>query len=322
MTFKIFLLTTLCSISLGTLAQIYPPPAGFPGTTAVHKDSALIINWATKCVVTRGLLDISKPLLGYASSGDSSLACGMADGTSVSLGDGGYAVMTFEAPLKNGPGYDFAVFENSFDGQFLELAFVEVSSNGVDFFRFKSHSLTDNSIQTPAFGTTDATKINNLAGKYKSLYGTPFDLQELEGSVGLNVNAVTHVKVIDIVGTIDIKYASRDGYGNIINDPWPTDFPSAGFDLDAVGVIHQAYPTILREPQLEKQILIFPNPLKRGNSLTINEKVEHYEISDFTGKQINMGNTKLVNTLSLANGLYWIKMFLEDTVAIQKLIIE
>ena len=31
-----------------------------------------------------------------------------------------------------------------------------------------------------------------------------------------------------------------DSLGNWINDPWPTNFQTSGFDLDAVGVIHQA----------------------------------------------------------------------------------
>jgi len=48
------------------------------------------------------------------------------------------------------------------------------------------------------------------------------------------------VKVIDVIGTIDPQYASRDSFGNIVNDPYPTPFGSCGFDLDAVGVINQA----------------------------------------------------------------------------------
>jgi hypothetical protein len=38
------------------------------------------------------------------------------------------------------------------------------------------------------------------------------------------------------------NYASCDSQGHQINDPWPTPFPTGGFDLDAVGVIHQKQP--------------------------------------------------------------------------------
>ena len=54
-------------------------------------------------------------------------ALGKADDAPVSLGDGGYAVVTFDKPITNGPGYDFAVFENGLNDSFLELAFVVVS---------------------------------------------------------------------------------------------------------------------------------------------------------------------------------------------------
>jgi hypothetical protein len=69
--------------------------------------------------------------------------------------------------------------------------------------------------------------------------GTPFDLDELSGvSALLNIDAVTHVRIIDVVGSLNDLYASRDSLGNKINDPWSTPFASSGFDLDAVGVIH------------------------------------------------------------------------------------
>ena len=42
----------------------------------------------------------------------------------------------------NGNSWDFCVFENAFNDSFLELGFVEVSSNGNDFYRFPSTSFT------------------------------------------------------------------------------------------------------------------------------------------------------------------------------------
>ena len=97
----------------------------------------------------------------------------------VSLGDGGYAVLTFGMPITNGEGYDFAVFENALNHTFLELAFVEVSSDGEHFYRFPSVSNTQTEQQISNGGAVDATKINNLAGKYITGWGTPFDYLDL-----------------------------------------------------------------------------------------------------------------------------------------------
>jgi hypothetical protein len=65
---------------------------------------------------------------------------------------------------------------------YLELAFVEVSSDGINYFRFPATSLTptDNQVSNTAY--MNAANINNLAGKYIGGYGTPFDLDELAGT--------------------------------------------------------------------------------------------------------------------------------------------
>lgn len=235
-----FALAALCACnSLLTNAQ-FAPPAGQAGTTAMYKDSSAFVGWATGCSVKRGYQDISNQSMGYASTGDTSLALGPAGANGVlSLGDGGSAVLTFASALKDDAGPDFAVFENSFDGQFLELAFVEVSSDGIHFFRIPATSNTDTTVQTGSFGNTDATQIDNLAGKYAALYGTPFDIADAPNDALLDKQAVTHVKLIDVVGSIEPQYATRDRYNHIVNDPWPTAFASGGFDLDAVGVIHR-----------------------------------------------------------------------------------
>ena len=77
-----------------------------------------------------------------------------------------------------------------------------------------------------------------IAGKFELNYGVPFDLEELADSSNIDIDEITHIRVIDVVGSINTEYASYDALGNIINDPWPTNFPSSGFDLDAVAVIH------------------------------------------------------------------------------------
>ena len=58
------------------------------------------------------------------------------------------------------------------------------------------------------------------------------------GITNLDINNITHVKIIDVIGSINQSYASYDSQGNIINDPFPTPYETGGFDLDAIGVIH------------------------------------------------------------------------------------
>ncbi len=217
----------------------FAPAAGDPGTTAIHMDSSIFVNWATNCSIIIGQEDISNPQSVLASAGDSTMAIGAPGNGVVSLGDGGYAVLTFEKPIKNGTGWDFAIFENSFSNTFLELGLVEVSSDGLNYFQFESTSFTQDTLQIDAFGTINPEMINNLAGKYRATFGTPFDLEELAFEQGLDVNNITHIKIIDVIGSIDPAIGTYDQFGNIINDPFPTPFPSSRFDLDAIGVIHE-----------------------------------------------------------------------------------
>jgi len=305
-------------------AQTYAPPVGLPGTSAVYMDSSAFINWATGCAVSRGYQDLSNTSLGYASVGNSSMATGRAQSNAVvSLGDGGSAICTFDVPIKNGPGYDFAIFENGFDDLFLELAFVEVSSDGINFFRFPAHSLTDTTAQTGSFGFTDATKINNLAGKYRAGYGTPFDLQELDGKVELDLDRITHIKIIDVVGSIEGNYASRDFYNNKINDPWPTPFPSGGFDLDAVGVIHQNGVTGLKENREIFSVNVYPNPIDRGDELKIEmtETIVAIELIDGSGRSLIFGKESSISTGELSPGLYCLRITSASKVNVLKLLL-
>jgi hypothetical protein len=274
----------------GLYAQ-FAPQVGNAGTTAIHKDSSVWVNWATGCTLERGWQNIADTTLGKAVVGDETYVPGKAGNGVVSLGDGGQATITFEHPIINGNGYDFAVFENGFIDQtlapgtaFLELAFVEVSSDGIHFVRFPSTSLTDTVHQTGSFEGMFAQQLNNLAGKYLGGYGTPFDLEELKNEPNLDVQHITHVRIIDVVGSIQQQYASRDAQGNMINDPWPTPFASSGFDLDAVGVIHQNVNLALSETLLENQVSVFPNPANVNNEVSVrcaknsNLSIEVYDL--------------------------------------------
>ena len=227
----------------------YAPAAGQPGSTAIHKDSSIINSWATGIEIARGWVNISDTTFHYdgsnlATFGYPALALGEANGDSynaVSLGDGGVATLTFNRTIVNGIGPDFAIFENSFSDTFLELAFVEVSSDGNRFVRFPAVSLTQTETQIDGFGTIDPTNIHNFAGKYRQGFGTPFDLDDLSDSTGIDLNNIRFVRIIDVVGSINEDYATYDSQGNMVNDPWPTPFSSSGFDLDAVAIINMGY---------------------------------------------------------------------------------
>lgn len=242
------------------LGQSYAPAPGQPGSTAISKDSSVIIGWATGIQLIRGPLDIANVTLGSATFGQDTYALGPAEGDGamiVSLGDGGSATLTFSLPIMNGPGPDFAVFENGFADNYMEFAFVEVSSDGQNFARFPSFSETPVNIQIDNFMFGDCRYVHNLAGKYRQGYGTPFDLDELDPGIPIDLNAITHVRLVDVVGSIDPLYGTTDFLGNIINDPYPTVFESGGFDLDAVAVLHA---TPLGISELFSETLIYPNP--------------------------------------------------------------
>ncbi|MGC4057616.1 MAG: T9SS type A sorting domain-containing protein [Chitinophagaceae bacterium] len=262
---------------------------GFPGTTAIHRSSAGIKQWAASCTVTRGLTDIADTGSGPASVGTDADATGMADGSVVSLGDSGVAVLTFNGYIFDGDGPDFAVFENGFvnpangEEAFLELAFVEVSSDGEHFFRFPATSNTGISTQVAGAGDyMNARLVNNLAGKYIAQYGTPFDLTELKGTSGLDVSHVTHIRIVDVIGSVNAHH-SHDAYGNVINDPYPTRFPSGGFDLDAVAAINTAG---LGLKEFEASgFRMYPVPVTDVLSLDIpGEERVHVSVRDIQGR--------------------------------------
>ena len=216
----------------------YAPAPGEAGSYAIHMDDPAFISWANgfEAYVPGENVDATwqTPLH----------ALGKAEGNSfdvVSLGDGGTITLLFDPPIQNNDGWDFAVFENSFSDTYLELAYVEVSSNGVDFVRFDNVSLTSGPVS--GFGNTDPTDIDGLAGKYRQGFGTPFDLDSLSSksdvtSGTVDLSAITHIRLIDIIGDGN----DLDSLGNPIYDPYPTP-GSAGFDLDAIGVLNEApYP--------------------------------------------------------------------------------
>ncbi len=186
----------------------------------------------------------------------------------------GQITLSFAEPIRQGWGYDFVVFENAFissadwsnnslAGQmFAELAFVEVSSNGVDFVRFPSVSLTPELVGR--YGTIEISNVYNLAGKHPNANGictgTPFDLKEIGDDPDVvsglvDINDIKYVRIVDVPGSGDFH---DDAVLHIDSGTWPVwDFyadnhpiydawdastapdPSGGFDLEAVGVLRE-----------------------------------------------------------------------------------
>ncbi len=293
----------------------YAPAAGKPGSTALYKDSSIFINWAKQCKIYRGWKNITQKDSGFTTVGDSISAIGKAgENGVVSLGDSGIAICRFEKPLINGDGWDFAVFENTFDDRYLELAFVEISSDGWRYFRFPCHSLSDTSKQTGAFGYTEPENINNLAGKYRSGYGTPFDMSDIPEYRDLDKNNIRFIKILDVVGSLNPAFAGYDTAFRKINDPWPTPFISGGFDLDAIGVIHE-YPTLGISNMEFNKFIKGPNPIKENQKLVIDNfenlisEIKVYDMVGHLYRQIYL--TKSIETIEnseLPSGLFFIHL--------------
>lgn len=232
----------------------YDGAAGTDGSLAIPKDDPAINSWAT------GYENYLQGSVVASRFGDPVKGLGPAEGTSfevVTLGNGGQITLTFARPIKNsGAGADFAIFENAFTDSFLELAWVEVSSDGVHFVRFPNYSFTNSLAEG---GSLDPRDLHGYASKYRQGFGTPFDLdqlrlaydaavadseafsdefqQQLISNYGmLNLERITHIRIIDIVGDGSAYDAYTEPFS--IFDPLNSSSTS-GFDLDAVAVLNE-----------------------------------------------------------------------------------
>lgn len=233
---SIFFISLCVLLGLNLKAQ-YDGAVGTEGCQAINQNDSRIVSWAIGVEVNRGYWDYGDNRI--VTYGEPYMALGKPDSTTtraISLGEGGTALITFDRPILNGEGKDFVVFENAFGTTFLELAFVEVSSDGVNFFRFPN--------QTTSFHNPDSTtegrgaeRYNNLAGKYELGWGVGFDINEIEDNELLDKNNIRFVRLVDVINGV-----STDSEGNIIYDgvSWAT--YSQGFDLTGIGIINGGEP--------------------------------------------------------------------------------
>lgn len=323
---KILVIILMVVMPVALWAQ-FAPAQDQPGTTAMHADSTAFVAWATGCIAEPGPMNISNPGLGLAGDGwPAENVIGAPEGTYgvTCLGDGGMATVTFASPICNGEGPDFAVFENGFKSGtqwFLEIGFCEVSSDGENFFRFPAVTYVPYETQLGGFATMDPAKIHNFAGKYGAFYGTPFDLDELPDDPLLDKNNITHVRVIDVVGSIDPQYATYDSEGHPVNDPWPTPFASSGFDLDAVGVIHDLAHQAIAENDAET-ISVYPNPAHDCIHVGANNySPVQCELYSLTGQKILSSTETEINVSGLESGLYFIRVNCGENIYTERVII-
>jgi hypothetical protein len=143
-----------------------------------------------------------------------------------SLGIGGSLTLGFDVVIVDGPGADFLVAENpfhvAFETSFAEVAFVEVSSNGIDFARFPSRYFGPQ-VDPGAFGTVTVGSYENLTGQSPAVGigvagadpqdvveagGDAFDLRDLQGhplvQLGLvDLTNITRIRIVDARTGVD-----------------------------------------------------------------------------------------------------------------------
>lgn len=316
MTFKQSL--SICLILLpATIFAQFAPQAGLAGSDAINADSNIFVNWASSYYLDRSWQNVSDTTLGKVTTGEEWSITGKAGNGVISLGDGGSIVLTFPFAIRNGTGPDFAVFENGFKVNdsiaFLELAFVEVSTNGQRYVRFPAQ-YTGTSEQIGAFAGANARHYHNLAGKYIYYFGTPFNLDDVKDSSGIDVNNINFVKLIDVKGAVS-EIGSKDINGNYINDPWPTPFPSAGFDFDAVGVIYQNDGLALNEENAV-EFSVFPNPAKQGQAVGFKGfGLNQARICNTKGETLNFNQNPSEPLVFYETGLYIVEISTKNEAA-------
>ena len=164
----------------------------------------------------------------------------------LTLGVDAQVTVGFDVTITNGPGADFIVFENGFEAGgsiFAEVAFVEVSTNGVDFARMPSRyngatgpfppllygTFSGLAGGIPVLANVDTNAIDPFDPVVSG--GEAFDLADLRDhalvtSGALDLSEIHFVRLVDMVAGTDL-----DSEGTVVWDAGAADF-------DAISVIH------------------------------------------------------------------------------------
>jgi len=235
----LFAAATLATLGLTVLVGCVAAGAGggsrYAHGDAVSEESSSVVTWVSTLAgdgYQPGLeaLSLSDPaVLGPASSNMTDV---------VVLGRGGAIALDLVAPIADVVGAEIAVWENGIstgDLLFAELAYVEVSTDGMVFARFPIECR--NAQPVSAFASLDPALYTGFAGLHPAGTGTAFDLAELSAvpeveSGTVDLQSVRYIRIVDVVG----DGSESDLAGRPIYDPYPT-AGTAGFDLNAVGVL-------------------------------------------------------------------------------------
>lgn len=181
------------------------------------------------------------------------------------LGVGGSATLAFDVVIADGPGADLSVFENAltFAGAvFSEVAWVEVSTDGVNFARFPNR-YAGPSTGLPGFTAPWGT-YSGLTGGAPTLAnvatnsidplnpvvsgGEAFDLADLQLDP-LVQNGTVNLAQVNFVRIVDIPHASGlDSFGNVI---WDNSGASGSGDFDAVAVLQHTGTITASQPRVD-----------------------------------------------------------------------
>jgi hypothetical protein len=127
------------------------------------------------------------------------------------------------------------------------------------------------------------------------------------------------VRLIDVVGSVNDSFGSRDSKGRIINDPWPTPFASSGFDLDAVAVVNGTL--LKREEHVLTGVNIYPTRANVYQYITVESPQDaRVELMDMQGKIILETIERQFSVDQL--GIYLVRVIQADKVYTQKIVVE
>lgn len=195
----------------------------------------------------------------------------------LTLGEEGWVVLEFtDNVVVDEPGVDFTVFENVLDygsGYFREVAFVDVSADGVNWTRFP----------------WDGVTLEGLAGVWPTTGEDPTDPSVSGGDqfdlADVGMSWISHVRLVDC--------------GEQVSD-------GGLFDLDAVAAVHWTTGIQEQEEPCE-DVLRAPSPF--GNQLNIYTETEGelllYSIEGrlLLEQEVGSGRTT-VNTSLIPGGCY------------------
>ena len=113
--------------------------------------------------------------------------------------------------------------------------------------------------------------------------------------------------------------SGRDSKGRKINDPYPTAYPTSGFDLDAIGVINESISS--------SQPAIWPNPLTT-NSIQISglktAETTDLKVINTSGRIVGAWKSLPVGAsfqINLPAGIYYAQFNTLGKVSTQKLVV-